>query len=84
MCFHLSLLLWQLICIEATTDYNIKARKGEKVYLGLGSNLSASCFGHTHNLLPIFAYFWTNFGQMSLTFRVGRSRSVESCIKIAR
>ena len=38
-------------------------------------------FGHTHNLLPVFAYFWTNFGQMTLTFRVGRSRSFENCIK---
>ena len=38
-------------------------------------------FGHTHNLLPVFAYFWTNFGQMTLTFRVGRSRSFENRIK---
>ena len=28
--------------MEATIDYNIKARKGAKLYLGLGSDLSAS------------------------------------------
>ena len=44
MCFHKSLLLWQLIWMEATSDYNIKARKGAKLYLGLGSDLSASGF----------------------------------------
>ena len=38
-------------------------------------------FGHTHDVLPVFAYFLTNFGQMTLTFRVGRSRSFENCIK---
>ena len=42
MCFHKSLLLWQLIRMEATSDYNIKARKGAKLYLGLRSDLSAS------------------------------------------
>ena len=39
MCFHKSLLLWQLIWMEDTYDYYIKARKGEKNYLGLGSNV---------------------------------------------
>ena len=34
-----------------------------------------------HDFLPVFAYFWTNFGQMTLTFRVGRSRSFENCFK---
>ena len=28
--------------MEATSDYNIKARKGAKLYLGLRSDLSAS------------------------------------------
>ena len=42
MCFHKSSLLWQLIWMEDTSDYYIKARKGAKLYLGLGSNLSAS------------------------------------------
>ena len=60
MCFHKLLLLWQLICIEATSDYNIK---GAKHYLGLGSNLSASCLAiHIiyYQFLRILDKFWSN------------------------
>ena len=64
MCFHKSLLLWQLIWMEATSDYNIKARKGAKLYLGLGSDLSASTFAlHMiyYQFLRIFLdKFWSN------------------------
>ena len=70
--------------MDATSDYNIKARKGAKLYLGLGSDLSASGFCLTQDLLLVFAYFLTNFGQMTLPFRVGRSRSFENCIKSCR
>ena len=67
--------------MEATSDYNIKACKDAKLYLGLGSDLSASGFAlHMiyYQFLPIVL---TNFGQMTLTFRVGRSRSFENYIK---
>ena len=84
MCFHKSLLLWQLIWIEATSDYYIKARKGAKLYLGLGSDLSASGFALHMIYYQFLRIFWTNFGQMTLTFRVGRSRSFENCIKSCR
>ena len=60
MCFLKSLLLWQLICIEATNDYNIKARKGAKLYLGLGSNLSASGLA----IHIIYYQFLRIFGQI--------------------
>ena len=69
--------------MEATSDYNIKARKGAKLYLGLSSDLSASGLAIHMIFLPVFAYFWTNFGQMTLTFQVGRSRSFEIVLKVA-
>ena len=69
--------------MEATSDYNIKACKGAKLYLGLGSDLSASGFAF-HMIYYQFCIFLTNFGQMTLTFRVGRSRSFENCIKSCR
>ena len=40
-------------------------------------------FSHAHDLLPVFCVFWTEFGQITLTCRVGISRSFETCIKIA-
>ena len=63
MCFHKSSLLWQLIWMEDTSDYYIKARKGAKHYLGLGSNLSASGLAiHIiyYQFLRIFDNFWSN------------------------
>ena len=63
MCFHISLLLWQFIWTEVTSDYNIKARKGAKLYLGLGSDLSASGLAiHMiyYQILRIFDKFWSN------------------------
>ena len=78
MCFHKSLLLWQLIWNDAPIDYKIKAHKdAQKKYFRCGIQLFCYWFGHARGLLTIFAYFWTNFGQMTLTFRVGRSRSSE-------
>ena len=70
--------------MEATSDYNIKARKGAKLYLGLGSNLSASSFALYMIYYQFLCIFLTNFGQMTLTFQVGRSRSFEKCIKTCR
>ena len=78
MCFHKSLLLWQLIWMEATSDYNIRARKGAKLYLGLGSDLSASGLVIHMIYYQFLRIFWTNFGQMTLTFRVGKLRSFEN------
>ena len=63
MCFHKSLLLWQLIWMEATSDYNIKACKCAKLYLGLGSDLSASGFAlHMiyYQFCVFFDKFWSN------------------------
>ena len=60
MCFHKSLLLWQLIWMEATSDYNIKARKGATLYLGLGSDLSASGLA----IHMMFYQFLRVFGQI--------------------
>ena len=67
--------------MEATSDYNIKARKGAKLYLGLGSDLSASGFALHMIYYQFLRNLLTNFGQITLTFRVGRSRSFENCIK---
>ena len=80
MCFHKSLLLRQRIWMEDTSDYYIKARKGAKLYIGLGSNVSASGLAIHMIYYHFFCIFWTNFGQMTLTFRVGRSRSFEHLI----
>ena len=44
----------------ATSDYNIKARKDEKLYLGLGSDLSASGFA----IHMIYYEFLRIFGQI--------------------
>ena len=60
MCFHKSLLLWQLIWIEATSDYNIKARKGAKLYLGMRSDLSASSYA-IHMIFYQFCVFLDKF-----------------------
>ena len=84
MFFHKSLLLWQLIWMEATSAYNVKACKGAKLYLGLGSDLSASGFALHMIYYQFLRIFLTNFGQMALTFRVGRPRSFENCIKSCR
>ena len=65
--------------MDDTSNYYIKAHKGAKLYLDLGSNVSASGLA-IHDLLPVFCVFWTNFGQMTLTFQVGRSRSFERFI----
>ena len=50
--------------MEAKSDYNSKAHKGTKLYLGLGSDLSASGFAlHMiyYQFLRIFFYkFWSN------------------------
>ena len=49
--------------MEATSDDNIKARKGAKLYLGLGSNLSASGLAiHIiyYQFLRILDKFWSN------------------------
>ena len=49
--------------MEATSDYNINARKGAKLYLGLGSDLSASGFAlHMiyYQFLRIFDKYWSN------------------------
>ena len=80
MCFHKLSLLWQLIWMEDTSDYYIKACNGAKLYLGLGSNLSASGLAVHMIYYQFFCVFWTHFGQMTLTFRVGRSRSFERFI----
>ena len=60
--------------------------KHAKVQTLFRSGIRFICFWFclTHDLLPVFAYFLTNFGQMTLTFRVGRSRSFENCIKSCR
>ena len=61
--FSLIVVLWQLICVEATSDYNIKARKGAELYLALGSNLSASCLAiHMiyYQFLRILDKVWSN------------------------
>ena len=70
--------------MEATSDYNIEACKGAKLYLGLGSDLSASGFALNMIYYQFLLIFLTNFGQMTLTFRVGRSRSFKNCIKSCR
>ena len=80
MRFHKSLLLWQRIWMADTSDYYIKARKGAKLYLGLGSNVSASGLAIHMVYNQFFFIFWTNFGQTTLTFRVERSRSFEHLI----
>ena len=80
MCFHKSSLLYQLIWMEDTSDYYIKAWKGAKLYLGLGSNLSASGLAIHMIYYQFFGVFWKNFGQMTLTFRAGTSRSFERFI----
>ena len=61
--FHKSSLLWQLIWMKDTSDYYIKARKGAKLYLGLGSTLSASGLAiHMiyYQFLRILDKFWSN------------------------
>ena len=49
--------------MEATSEYNIKARKGAKLYLGLGSDLSASGLA-IHMIFTSFCVFldklWSN------------------------
>ena len=42
--------------MEATSEYNIKAHKGAKLYLGLRSDLSASGLAIHMIFLPVFAY----------------------------
>ena len=68
--------------MEATSYYNIKAHKDAKHFLGLGSNKSASDLA-MHMIHYQFCVFWTELGQMTLTFGVGISRSFEACPKLS-
>ena len=71
--FHISLLLWQLIRKDSTSDYDIKA------YIDLKHNkrseiiLTYCCFGHVHVSIPIYVYildkFWPN--DLDLSIRNG-------------
>ena len=46
MCFHKSLLLWQLVWMDALSDYDNKVHNIAKHNLGLlDSNFSATCLG---------------------------------------
>ena len=58
LCFSISLLLWQLIRTDATSDYNIKAYKDAKHNQGLRVFLPIAVLGMCMFKYQLMVIFW--------------------------